>query len=372
MLIIFKDFAIHGTQQALQETPKDKHVRPNSTYLKNTIMKHTHYQKRYITPALALAGLTSLAMGGTEAVAAEAPSSMDWLKVSGYAAIAYTYTDSPGIFSSDKETFADGNTPFDAVKVGFQGDYENFGGYVSLFYTPGVAADEAGILDAYATYKAGDFTITAGKYLSYLGYEAFDAVNMTQITYANTLGAIPAYHNGIKVDYSTDIIGAGLSVSDSIRGGSGFWTGDEEFSDDQGYEAYVVYKGINKLTLWGGVAYENTADAGLDDFVTYDLWASYDVTDKLTVAGEIAYHDSGVSGIQGLAFAKYSFTDKFSTVVRMGFDDVNGGANNYRYTVAPTYAFNDNVLVRGELTFNDTTTDDADFVFSGIQAIVKF
>ena len=31
---------------------------------------------------------------------------------------------------------------------------------------------EAGILDAYVTYKTGDFTITGGKYLSYLGYEA--------------------------------------------------------------------------------------------------------------------------------------------------------------------------------------------------------
>jgi hypothetical protein len=338
-------------------------------------MKNIAYRNRFITPLLALAIPAASAMGGTsEPVAAPspAPSCMDWLKVSGYAAIAYTYTDSPGIFSDDHETFADGNTPFDAVKVGFTGSYGSFGGYVSLFYTPGVAGDDAGILDAYATYKAGDFTITAGKYLSYLGYEAFDAVNMTQITYANSgLGAIPAYHNGVKIDYATDAISAGLSVSDSIRGGDGFWTGDEEFSDDQGYEAYVSYKGIDKLTLWAGLGYENT-DGG-DDWVTYDFWASYSLTDKLTIAGEVAYHDDGAAqGIQGLGFAQYKFTDKFSTVFRIGFDDVDNAPNNYRYTFAPTYAFCENFLIRAEVSFNDVKADDEDYVFSGIQALAKF
>lgn len=301
-----------------------------------------------------------------------APSGTDWLKVSGYAAIAYTYTDSPGIFSDDHETFADGNTPFDAIKVGFEGTYGSFKGYVSLFYTPGVADDEAGILDAYASYKTGDFTFTAGKYLSYLGYEAFDTVNMTQLTYANSgLGAIPAYHTGVKVDYATDVWGAGFSVSDSIRGGDGFWTGDEEFSDDQGYEAYVVYKGIDKLTLWAGMGYENT-DGG-DDWVTYDVWASYALTDKLTIAGELAYHDNGtVEGVQGLAFAQYAFTDSFSTVFRFGFDAVDGAPDNKRYTVAPTYKFNEHFLVRAELSFNDVSSDDADYVFSGVQALLTF
>lgn len=336
-------------------------------------MKPKHRLNLIGLPQLAFALATATAaMGGTEVTTAPAPapasSCLDWIKVSGYAAVAYTYTD------DGTETFADGNTPFDAVKVGFEGSQGPVGGYVSLFYTPNIAGDEAGILDAYLTFKTGDFTITAGKYLSWLGYEAFDTVNMTQLTYANTLGAIPAYHNGIKVDYSTDAIGAGFSVSDSIRGGDGFWTGDEDFSDDLGYEAYVAYKGIENLTLWAGIAYENTDGIGIDPFVTYDFWASYAISDKLTVAGEIAYNDSGfvASGIQGLAFLQYKFTDKFSTVFRFGIDEFRvGGADNYRYTIAPTYAFCENFLIRGEVSFNDTV-EDGDTVFSGIQALAKF
>ena len=312
--------------------------------------------------------VASSAIGGTETATVAAPAApsetVSPVTVSGYASLAYTYTD------NGTETFADGNAPFDTIKVGFAGEYGAFGGYASLFSTPGVAGDDGGILDAYATYKTGDVTFTAGKYLSYLGYEAFDTVNMTQITYANTLGAIPAYHTGAKIDYSTETFGAGFSISDSIRLGDGFWSGDDEFGDDQGYEAYVVYKGIDKLTLWAGVAYENTDDPGLDEFITYDLWASYQLTEKMTIAGEIAYHDSGPRGIQGLAFLQYAFTDKFSTVFRFGIDEFAvGGDDNYRYTICPTYAFTDYFLVRAELSYYDSKEDS---VFSGIQAVAKF
>jgi hypothetical protein len=342
-------------------------------------MKAKHRTKFIGLPSLALALSTSALMGGTEVTPAPAPAAAapDWIKVSGYAAIAYTYTDfenGPG-----NETFANGNTPLDVAKVGLDLTQGPVGGYVSLFYTPGFdshsgGTNEAGILDAYATFKTGDFTITGGKYLSWLGYEAFDTVNMTQLTYANTgVGAIPAYHTGVKVDYSTDVFGAGFNVSDSIRGDDAFWDGDGEFSDSVGYEGYVVYKGIEKLTIWGGFGYEwndDPAFAGAD-WQTYDLWVSYDLTEKLTVAAEIAYHDNRTTdGIQGLAFAKYSFTDKFSLVGRFGIDEVHaGGADNYKYTLAPTYAFNDHFLMRAEVSYSDTVNDN---LFSGVQALLKF
>jgi hypothetical protein len=49
----------------------------------------------------------------------------------------------------------------------------------------------------------------------------------------------------------------------------------------------------------------------------------------------------------------------------------NGGVDDYSYTIAPTYAFCDNFLVRAELTWTDSAPDN-DTVFSGIQAIAKF
>jgi hypothetical protein len=334
-------------------------------------------------PQLALVLTSASAMGG-EVIAAPEPSPVstpDWLKVSGYAAAAYTYTDVQN--GGSDESLFDAGTPFDAVKLGLEATHGAFSAYGSLFYSPNSDANsfaggsEAGILDAYVTYTTGDFKITAGKYLSYLGYEAFDTVNMTQLSYANsTTGGVPAYHTGIKLDYGTDIWGAGFSLSDSIRGPS-FWEGDADWGNGLGYEAYVVYKGIDKLTLWGGIAYEDGDES--PDFSSYDFWASYAVNDKLTIAGEVIYSDNTLSGadsaVGGLAFLQYAFTEKFSTVFRFGIDEVGStgpdvtAPDNYKYTVSPTYTFNEHFLMRAEVSYTDTVDD---VFFTGIQALVKF
>jgi len=338
-------------------------------------MKNKYHRTLFRNPLLALALASGVAYAGTTDVAPApvAPASPEWLSVSGYAGIAYTYLD-----NTRNETFADGGSPLDAVKVGFTGDFGAIGAYTSLFWTPGFNnpgnlpnGDEAGILDAYLTYKTGDFTFTAGKYLSWLGYEAFDLVNMTQLSYANNqLGAIPAYHTGIKFDYSTDVWGAGINVSDSIRGGPGFFNGDDSVSNGLGYEAYVAYKGIDKLTIWAGLAIDDTD--GLPTASTYDFWVSYALTDQLTLAYEIAYHDRDVvEGIQGLVYAKYAFTDKFSTVLRASFDEGKGFEDERRYTVSPTYVINDNLLVRSELTYIEGSVG-GDGLFSGVQAVLTF
>ena len=328
---------------------------------------------------------TAGAMAGTETVAA--PSVVptpDWLKVSGYAAVSYIHTETDSnVGDFDDDTLFDSNSNnFDAVKLGLEATQGPFTAYASLFFSPVNDNDafgngsEAGILDAYVTYKTGDFSVTGGKYLSWLGYEAFDAVNMAQMSYANgLLGAIPAYHTGVKFEYTTDVIGAGFNVSDSIRGGDDrFWGGDEDYGNGLGYEAYVVYKGIEKLTLWGGVAFDTSDVAAADDFVTYDAWASYALSDKMTLAAELAYCDTGtVFGTQGLAFLQYAFTEKFSTVFRFGFDNVETlDATAYKYTVAPSYAFNEHFTLRAELSYIDTDVADADTLFTGVQALVKF
>lgn len=346
-------------------------------------MKTKNRSNLFRLPQLALALTSATAMAGEEMKApASAPiATPDWLKVSGYAAASYTYTD---IEDGDgNDTFFDAGTPLDAVKLGLEATHGAFSAYGSFFYSPNTDANafaggsEAGILDAYVTYTTGDFKISGGKYLSWLGYEAFDTVNMTQLTYANsTTGGVPAYHTGVKFDYSTDVWGGGLSLSDSIRGPS-FWEGDGEWDNGLGYEGYIVYKGVDKLTLWGGFAYDDTDDT--DEYLSLDVWASYDISDQLTIAAEIIYADNTLSGaesaIGGLFFAKYAFTEQFSLVGRFGIDEVEStglgvtAPDNYKYTISPTYAFNEHFLVRGEVSYTDSATDS---LFSGVQALVKF
>jgi hypothetical protein len=338
-------------------------------------------------PVVAVAMSAGTAMAGTEEVAAS-PSPIntpDWLKASGYAAVSYIHTDTDSnLGDTNEDSLFDAGTPFDAVKLGLEATQGPFTAYGSLFYSPvpdnsafGSGSD-AGILDAYVTYKTGNFSITGGKYLSWLGYEAFDAVNMAQMSYANNfLGAIPAYHTGVKFEYVTDVFGTGINVSDSIRGGDGFWRGDQDWDNGLGYEAYVVYKGIDKLTLWGGVAFDTSDEinnVAVDDFVTYNVWSSYDINDKMTVAAELAYSDNGtVFGTQGLAFLKYSFTDKFYSVFRFGYDSIETtGLDAYKFTLAPGYVFNEHFTLRAEISYTDVDVNDTSILFTGVQALLKF
>ncbi|MFA6287224.1 MAG: outer membrane beta-barrel protein [Opitutaceae bacterium] len=296
----------------------------------------------------------------------------DYLSLNGYAAAAGTYSDPDGPAKSTSTLFNSGNVELDVVKVAAIGKYGDFGAKVSLLYTPTRAGSTSGFLDVYATYTKDEFTVTAGKFLSYLGYEAFDTSNMAQLTYGSTFFAIPAYHTGAKVDYAAKTWGAGLAVVDSVMPGTGFFQGDGEF-DRLGSEAYVSYTGIEKLTLWAGVAYD---DSAAPDLFIFDTWASYAVTSKLTLAAEFDTYESVGKG--GLLLAQYTFTDKFSGIVRASAADAAHGDTGSYYTVAPTYKITPAFSVRGEVSYADATEGTAGAVikskgiFYGVQALFVF
>jgi opacity protein-like surface antigen len=48
--------------------------------------------------------------------------------------------------------------------------------------------------------------------------------------------------------------------------------------------------------------------------------------------------------------------------------DVTG----YKYTVGPSYAFNEHFTLRGEVSYTDTDLADTNILFTGVQALVKF
>lgn len=293
----------------------------------------------------------------------------DNISVNGYAVGSYTSTHFDGGGSDD--TYFETGAPLanaDAVKLGVLGTSGAFSAYGSILYIPG-AANEAGLLDAYATYDTGaGFKITGGKFLSYLGYEAFDPINMAQLTYGSTIYAVPGYHTGGKVDYSSKTFSAGVAVVDSVFGGSkGFFEGDREYDDDIGIEAMVSYTGIDKLTVFAGIATENTDKAPNDLFI-FNLWASYALSDKVTIAGEFISQNDFMTG--WLGFVSYKFSDKFSTAFRVSGNDFEDGDRDTKFTIAPTYVVNSNVSFRGEFSMGDFGGDD--YTFFGVQAIFKF
>lgn len=294
------------------------------------------------------------------------------ISINGYAVGAVTNTDVDGGDSINTYFESKGSPAIvnaDAVKLGVLGTAGAVSAYGSILYLPG-AANEAGLLDAYATWDTGTgLKITGGKFLSYLGYEAFDPINMTQLTYGSTIFAIPAYHTGAKLDFSSETFSAGVAVVDSVFSGPrGFFEGDREYSDDIGFEAMFSYTGIKNLTVFAGIASEDTHGAA-DDLFIFDLWVSYALSEKLTIAAEYDTQKDSMNGY--LAQLGYKFTDKFSTIFRASAVEWDGGGRDRKYTVAPTYTINDNFALRAEVSIGEGDSL-GDYTFLGGQIIFKF
>jgi len=287
--------------------------------------------------------------------------------INGYAVGSWTGTKVDGA-GTNETRFDSGSNNLDSVKLGLLGTLDKLSGYGSIYYIPG-AANEAGLLDAYVTLDTGaGVKLTGGKFLSYLGYEAFDPVNTAQLSYGSTIFAIPGYHTGAKLDFSGKTFSAGVAVVDSIfHGAKGFFEGDREYSDDLGFEAFMSFTGIDRLTIWAGIASEDTHNATTDLFI-FDLWASYALTDRITIAGEIDTQKDFADG--WLAFLSYKFTDKFSTAFRISGVSWDAGGEDTKYTVAPTIALNSNLSLRAEYSIGEG--DSGDFDFFGVQAVLKW
>jgi hypothetical protein len=293
------------------------------------------------------------------------------ISINGYAVGAVTNTDVDGGEDIDTYFESKGSPAIvnaDAVKFGVLGTAGQLSAYGSILYLPG-ASNEAGLLDAYASYTAGNgLKITGGKFLSYLGFEAFDPVNMTQLTYGSTIFAVPAYHTGAKIDFSGKTFSVGLAAVDSVYSGkNGFYEGDREYEDDMGFEAMFSYTGIQDLTVFVGVAMEDTFGATEDLFI-FDLWLSYALSDKLTVSAEYDTQNDYMSGWLGQL--GYKFSDKFSTIFRVSGVEWDAGGNDMKYTLAPTYTINSNFALRAEVSLGEG--DSGDYTFIGGQIVFKF
>ncbi len=251
-------------------------------------------------------------------------------------------------------------------------------------------------LDAYATYDLGNgLTLTGGKFLSWLGYEAFDPINMTQITYAwqsngtgGSLIGIPAYHTGVKLETTGDGYTAGIAVLDSNRYDTPVYKGDGRIDHGIGLEAYTNLKSGN-FTTFIGVAYDKNDFA---DVAVYsgNVWVQY-VEGANTFAAEISYAISdpqlgdSTSTYFGQLFAKHNFSETFALSGRLAYGVIeNDGLSttppfrveDYSYTkltVAPAWTLTSNLDVVSEVSY--TIYDGRSYdnsVFVGVQARFKF
>lgn len=249
-----------------------------------------------------------------------------------------------------------------AAKLGATGKFGNVTGYVSVFYN---GSDKTDILDAYAAVDVGSgVTVTVGKFLSYMGYEAFDVPNMAQISYAQAIATIPGYHTGVKLDYAAATYSTGFAVVDSLFDPSTvFYKGDGDLKKP-GLEAYFSYKGIKDTTIWFGAADEVATDTAF-----YDLWVSYALNKTDSLGAEVVKVESGpVYWL--LAYTK-GLSDTWSLTARVSGEDPVGPSNT-KYTLSPSYKLNDHFIARAEVSYTPSYGAAPATTYYAAQTIFKF
>jgi len=263
------------------------------------------------------------------------------VEMSGFIDIAFTDQDT----GKQSTTIGQVEVNFDYSKGPVSASVDlDFGG--NSKYGAASADYDGNLEEAVITYDFGNgFSISAGKMLSYMGFEAFDPTNMYQYSYAYDSGntavqsIYDAYDVGISVDYATEDYSVGV------------WTSAE---NSAGYELSLAYTGIENLTakaIWsdfsdqvGGPAYEKST-----------FWVSYQLG-KLLLAAEVAEADmldpgtGSATDIEGMLFmANYSFTDNVALTLRYSTEEISAWnsdilTNDYnKFTISPSYSFTDNL-----------------------------
>ena len=313
----------------------------------------------------------SAALATTAALQAEVKIN-DNLSLDGYVIGAGVVTE--GTAAKNGPEFGKNGFTHDAAYVAVNGSYKSFSSKVSLFsfnpFDGAQSTDNAGVLDAYVTYKIDALAITAGKYLGWLGYESFHSPNNAFISFSQATYRSP-FSTGVKADYAGDGFSTGFSVRDSqILADGNFFEGDGEISDDIGYEAYVMLTSVKDLTVFFGAGYEDVD--GASKAYTADLWANYVLTEKFSLAGEISAVED-VTDFSWLVQGTYKLTDPLAVSARVtGFEDeTTAGADALGYGLASTYTITPNFYVKGEVTKTDYEAGSDVFSYA-LQGIFKF
>lgn len=220
--------------------------------------------------------------------------------------------------------------------------------------------------EAIVTYDFGNgASVTVGKMLSYLGFEAYDPTNMYQYSYAydgpdaSGQDIYDAYATGASVDYGTDMFSIGV------------WS---SLTNSPDLEYALAFTGVENLTVKAIIAdygKGSITSTGYKGKSTY--WASYQLG-KLLLAAEVAEAEGATAtgtDLEGmLLMANYAITDKVGLTLRYSeFDSTTNSVKDFdieKITVSPSYVFNDNFSGLVEYSTYDegvaTATKPTDFV----------
>jgi hypothetical protein len=295
----------------------------------------------------------------------------DFLSFEGFVDSSYStnQSDIEGVKESDN------SFGIDQVEISWMFNFDAVTAQIDLEYEHGADGENDGVEQAFVNYALGNGdVITAGRYASMLGFEAFEPTGLYQYStaydFSGALGnlldgaTVSEYSQGVKFTRSTDTSFFGISIQDQAFGSDADRLGgDVETDSSYGVEVAGSIDLGNGFTVFAGAAFE---DAELGDNQLINAYVTYE-TGAWLFAAEINvsnYDDvdilGDVDGLTGLLMANYAYSDIASVTGRISsvnYESSDVELDILKYTVAHNYSFSDNLLLVTEVSFDDGELD---------------
>ena len=315
------------------------------------------------------------------------------------------------------------------VELSWLLDFERVSARIDLEYE---ADDSAAEVDqAYVRYALDNGqALTAGRYDSMLGFEAFEPTGLYQVSRAyafprvlaqdrdfddivvdggaSVVFPLPGTNQGVKYSHQTDQATFAVSVQDGVYDYADRLGGGTIDADGGGYglEAGYAYDLGNGWALFLGAAYEDGDATALADsaesyvvngYVSYERGAwllaaelNYAESElgRVRISPETtqtAVRDLNTHSLSGLLLVNYAYSERASLTGRCSFVDAQ--VDDYRdldtyesvqYTLAHNYAHSDQLRMVFEVSYIDGEGDDDrdrltfDELFGAVQWIFAF
>ena len=327
----------------------------------------------------------------------------EFLSFEGFVDMSYSHTDSEVDGANESEnSFA-----VDQVEISWLFDFDPVTAQIDLQHDEGTDSGNE-VEQAFATYHMDNGSaITAGRYASMIGFEAFEPTGLYQYSFAydaHILAApilggigdvtiIPGYANGIKYTVESDTTFFGISLQDEAFGfDNGRLGGDGASSYAIEVAGSMAFD--NGISWFIGGAYEdNDGAAGdsymLNSYVTFETGA-WIFAGELNIGeskGDVFALGSVFGGgedeevLQGLLMANFAFSDAASITGRISYVNHEYDVielDGTKFTLAHGYAFTDNLFLVTELSYADGEVSvqglgiDGDSLLAAVELIFSF
>ena len=244
------------------------------------------------------------------------------------------------------------------------------------------SGEEVDVEQAYFTYGINDaLSFKAGRFLSYSGWETEDPTGLYQFS---GTGYAKYFYGGYQQGVSTYYKGSGFDVALSVVNDLGDLEGENRDSDDVAIELMLAVNPIEAWTLKG--FYMTDELEGTDeDTDLINVWTSYTVADW-TFAAEYNQSENapaavGFAGIGAeangyLLMANYAW-EKFGLTFRYHESEVEADDGTTveelsAYTLSPSYAVSENLLIVFEYRRDDDDITDESSDTYALEALITF